>query len=76
DVVCANGRSVTTPRRGVLLHGYDSQGRPLPAWSGCRSLGPGQVFLLGDSSDSFDARYFGPVHRADLRGRFLGVLTW
>lgn len=76
DVVCASGGTVSTPRRGVLLHGHDSQGRPLPAWRGCRSLGQGQVFLLGDSSDSFDARYFGPVHRADLEGRFLGVLTW
>ncbi|MBA4011007.1 MAG: peptidase S26 family protein [Phenylobacterium sp.] len=76
DVVCASGRRVSTPRRGVLLHGHDSQGRQLPAWRGCRSLGPGQVFLLGDSADSFDARYFGPVHRAELKGRFLGVLTW
>lgn len=76
DLVCASGVRVSTPERSAPLHGHDSQGRRLPAWHGCRALGQGQVFLLGDGSDSFDARYFGPVHRTELKGRFLGVLTW
>jgi type IV secretory pathway protease TraF len=40
----------------------DRVGRSLPAWSGCRTLRGGEVFLLNPASaDSFDGRYFGPV---------------
>jgi type IV secretory pathway protease TraF len=38
----------------------DSAGRMLPTWSGCRTL-HGEVFLLGDTPDSFDGRYWGPT---------------
>lgn len=37
----------------------DDAGRLLPAWLGCRSLGPEDVFLLGDDDRSVDGRYFG-----------------
>ena len=35
--------------------------RMLPTWTGCRSLGRGEVFLLNESQpSSLDGRYFGP----------------
>jgi conjugative transfer signal peptidase TraF len=41
---------------------HDRMGRPLPRWSGCRTLRAGEVFLLNPASaGSFDGRYFGPV---------------
>jgi type IV secretory pathway protease TraF len=30
-------------------------------WRGCRVLADGEVLLLGDTADSFDGRYWGPV---------------
>ncbi|WP_027484240.1 S26 family signal peptidase [Rhodanobacter sp. OR87] len=43
----------------------DGMGRLLHAWSACRRLGPGELFLLSTTNPaSFDSRYFGPV-RAD-----------
>jgi type IV secretory pathway protease TraF len=30
-------------------------------WAGCRTLRSDEVLLLGDSADSFDGRYWGPV---------------
>ncbi|MEJ0022852.1 MAG: S26 family signal peptidase [Alphaproteobacteria bacterium] len=42
----------------------DRQRRALPHWSGCFTLTTHQVFLMGDTSDSFDGRYWGVT---DLR---------
>ncbi len=43
----------------------DGMGRPLHAWSACRRLRPGELFLLSTTNPaSFDSRYFGPI-RAD-----------
>lgn len=37
----------------------DRRGRALPVWQGCRTLLPGEVFLLNASvPDSLDGRYF------------------
>ena len=47
----------------------DAQGRPLPAWEGCETLGPDRVFLLQDDPRSFDGRHFGPIDRALVLGR-------
>jgi type IV secretory pathway protease TraF len=63
--VCAEGAAVTLGRRTLRRALRDSTQRPLPAWSGCRTLRADEVFLLGDGDDSFDSRYFGPV-RLDL----------
>ncbi len=41
-------------------HGGDG-GRRLVGWRGCRVLARGEVLLLGDTADSFDGRYWGPV---------------
>jgi conjugative transfer signal peptidase TraF len=76
DRVCAwaaaiivNGRLAVTRRR------TDGQGRPLPWWRGCVTLGSGALFLLmADRPDSLDGRYFGLTARRDLLGK--AALIW
>lgn len=64
DVVSVNARPVTSARA------RDGQGRPLPVWQGCRTLGPGDIFLLNPSvPDSLDGRYFGPLPASAVIGR-------
>ncbi|EQB02948.1 S26 family signal peptidase [Sphingobium baderi] len=47
----------------------DSRGRPLPVWRGCRTLGPGEIFLLNPTvPDSLDGRYFGPLPASTVIG--------
>jgi len=55
----------------------DAEGRALPAWRGCRRLGADELFLLGDTDDSFDGRYWGPTPIRLIEGtwRPLGLLT-
>lgn len=61
DVVCAFGPLVTINHELTLQRRtVDNVGRTLPTWSGCRRLND-QVFLIGDTADSFDGRYWGPV---------------
>ena len=61
--VCVIGGSVRidgVPSAAVLS--ADRWGRPLPSWSQCRRLRPGELFLLSVTNPaSFDSRYFGPV---------------
>lgn len=68
QVVCADGDTISIDGR-VIAHRseHDVLGRQLPAWSGCRTLGE-QVLLLGDTPDSFDGRYWGPVTLASIEG--------
>ena len=64
DVVSVDGHSVVSARA------RDGRGRPLPAWRGCRTLEPGQIFLLNPSvPDSLDGRYFGPLPASTVIGR-------
>lgn len=61
DVVCAFGPLVTINHELTLQRRtVDNFGRLLPTWSGCQRL-DGRVFLIGDTADSFDGRYWGPV---------------
>lgn len=54
----------------------DRIGRMLPAWSGCRLLRDGEVFLLNwDEPDSLDGRYFGPLPASSLAGRAVPLWT-
>ncbi|HCT5047548.1 TPA: S26 family signal peptidase [Pseudomonas aeruginosa] len=47
----------------------DRLGRPLPSWSQCRQLRPGELFLLSSTNPaSFDSRYFGPVSASAVIG--------
>lgn len=76
DRVCRIDDRIAAGRRVVFARRKDHRGVPLPQWRGCRRLGPGEVFLLGDTPGSFDSRYFGPVRVADLDGVYREVLTW
>ncbi|MES2255534.1 MAG: S26 family signal peptidase [Pseudomonadota bacterium] len=52
----------------------DTQGRVMPRWEGCRSLGPDDAFLLNPSVQaSFDGRYFGVVSRRAILGRLIPI---
>jgi len=69
QVVCAEGNTISINGTRVpdrLSH--DEMGRPLPIWSGCRTLKADEVFLLGDTLDSFDGRYWGPVSLQKVDG--------
>ena len=47
----------------------DRLGRPLPSWQQCRSLRPGELFLLSSANPaSFDSRYFGPIEVSAVIG--------
>jgi type IV secretory pathway protease TraF len=55
-------------------HDLDSRGRPLPRWSGCRTLTKGQVFLMNSSvPNSLDGRYFGPLPASSIVGQAIPV---
>ncbi len=76
-VVCRIGAVVTIDGRTLALARHrDRTGRPLPVWSGCRRLEPGEVFLLGRHPDSFDGRYFGPTPVALILGKARPLWTW
>ena len=54
----------------------DRLGRPLPTWSGCRTLRSGELFVMNPAApDSFDGRYFGVLRMADVIGRATPVWT-
>jgi len=76
DPVCRTGDRLIVAGRSVAVRSRDGRGTPLPGWRGCRRLSAGEVFLLGDTSGSFDSRYFGPVRVSDLDGVFREFLTW
>ena len=48
----------------------DGSGRRLTAWSQCRRLRAGELFLLSTTNPaSFDSRYFGPVSTSAVIGQ-------
>ncbi|MBX3430011.1 MAG: S26 family signal peptidase [Hyphomonadaceae bacterium] len=69
--VCAEGSRVAVGALQFERASYDSSGRALPSWSGCRVLRSDEVFLLGDTADSFDSRYFGVVRLEEIEGVWL-----
>jgi conjugative transfer signal peptidase TraF len=72
--VAVNG--VKFPNSQTTAH--DSAGRPLAhAPSGTHRAGFGEVWLFGfNNARSWDARYFGSVPSANLRGVLKPVVTW
>lgn len=78
DTVCRQGVRVSvngTP--AALAREADALGRSLPRWGGCRTLGPGDVFLLNSGAPgSFDGRYFGPTPARDIIGKARPLWTW
>jgi conjugative transfer signal peptidase TraF len=73
DRVCAIRNTIIIDRILVAARlTYDDHRRPLPAWSGCRSLGSNEVFLLmARVPDSFDGRYFGVTQRTSIIGKLV-----
>lgn len=76
DEVCKADGFLRTPDRIVEVRGRDRAGLPLPEWSGCRRLDPGEVMVLGDTTTSFDSRYFGPVRVEHLQGVYKEGVRW
>lgn len=69
DEVCASGAVVSVNGASVVSReARDAAGRALPTWSGCRILGADEILLLGDTPDSFDGRYWGPISRRLVEG--------
>lgn len=66
--VCAEGERVQVGAETLTRAMHDSAGRALPTWEGCRVLHEGEVFLLGETADSFDSRYFGIVREDAIEG--------
>ncbi|MER2508289.1 MAG: S26 family signal peptidase [Amaricoccus sp.] len=75
--VCRGGAPVLIDgSRAAMALPRDRQGRPLPAWSGCRTLAPGEVFLLNpDAPESLDGRYFGPLPVSAIVARLTPLWT-
>ena len=74
--VCATGRAVHLGGRTLAARATDRRGAALPRWTGCRALHRNEIFVVGDTADSFDSRYFGPVRHAAVTGVYREVLTW
>lgn len=69
DEVCATGAIIlVNGRESARRQERDSDRRVLPSWSGCRRLAGNEVFLLGDTDDSFDGRYWGVITREKIEG--------
>lgn len=69
DHVCAKGAELVIndgQRHERLPH--DRMGLALPTWEGCRTLRADEILLLGDTIDSFDGRYWGPVDAQAIEG--------
>ena len=77
SIVCRRGAKVSVDgRAAAVARARDRFGRPLPAWSGCRRLAAGSVFLLNAEPNSLDSRYFGPLPTAGVMGRAAPLWTW
>jgi len=67
DQVCRTGSIVTVNGAArATASARTSTGVLLPAWSGCRKLVDGEVFLLGQTDSSFDGRYFGVTRLGEI----------
>lgn len=54
----------------ALARERDRFRRPLPIWSGCRTVAKDELFLLNVEADgSLDGRYFGPIPASSVVGR-------
>ena len=72
--VCRVGGEVSIDGRpAAMALSRDHLERPLPGWSGCRTLEPTQIFLLNAAPASLDGRYFGPTSAAAVVGRAVPV---
>ncbi|MDA9473383.1 peptidase S26 [Bradyrhizobium sp. CCBAU 65884] len=77
QTVCRSGDTVTVDAVDVgAAHDRDHLGRPLPRWSGCTALQPGEVFLMNPTvPDSLDGRYFGSLPVTTIVARAVPLWT-
>jgi len=77
DTICAQGTGIFIDGQIVAARlSSDGEGRPLPTWNGCRTLGQDEVFLLmKDVRTSYDGRYFGPTNTSQIIGRLEPIWT-
>lgn len=57
--VCSDGRVLSVD--GVEVATVQTHAGAPQGWVGCRTLTSSEILLLGDSVDSFDGRYWGPI---------------
>lgn len=70
DEVCAVDQAITVNGQAVAERRiFDGRGRRMPFWLGCIRLRGRQLFLLMDSPDSFDGRYFGVTDGDEIVGK-------
>lgn len=75
--ICRSGQDLTIDDRPVAhALATDGHGRALPAWSGCRTLAPSEVFLLAPAPGSVDGRYFGLTDRRNILARAKPLWTF
>jgi conjugative transfer signal peptidase TraF len=75
DRVCASGAAISINGwRAASRRNRDGAGRAMPWWTGCRRLEASEYFLLMDSPQSFDGRYFGVTRANEILGR--AELLW
>ncbi|MBB2157942.1 S26 family signal peptidase [Gluconacetobacter diazotrophicus] len=77
QTVCRENDAVTVDHIDVgVAKTRDHLGRPLPRWSGCHTLGAGEVFLMNPTvPDSLDGRYFGPLPVTSIVARAVPLWT-
>lgn len=87
-VVAVTGDTVTVSDEGVRVNGNplarsaprktDAAGRSLPgAPPVCQRLGQTELLVMSDARPTaFDSRYFGPLHRAQVKTVIKPILTW
>jgi len=65
--VCSDGESLTVDG-AVVVRLRDARAGAPRVWVGCRVLRGDEILLLGDSADSFDGRYWGPISATLIEG--------
>ena len=77
QTVCRAGDAITIDQIEVgMARNHDHLGRPLPRWSGCHTLTPGEIFLMNATvPDSLDGRYFGPFPITSIIARAVPLWT-
>jgi len=76
DQICADGSTIFVNGEAVSeRREADSRGRPMPVWTGCRTLTDEVLLLMPGVPSSFDGRYFGPVPQAAVIGPLTPLWT-
>lgn len=76
QTVCRNRHDLTVDGRlAARALKADGHGRPLPTWSGCRTLSAGEVLVLSPVPGSLDGRYFGVTDGGQILARARPVLV-